>query len=168
MTSLLDRQFGELMALLKELEIDEETLVIFCSDNGGGIEFADEKPMVNCEVLKEIYTKEAFESPSSLAGPRKSLQDAPPMNKFISQISFQTFAEVAGQKNSIPRNIDGISLYKLLTDANHALPDRMLYWEYPHYDWGAKNYPDSQFKQALRYKNWKMIRNGKDKEWEIL
>lgn len=167
MTSLFDRQFGELMTLLKELEIDERTLVIFCSDNGGGIEFADEKTNGELRGFKRDLYEGGIRIPFIARWPGKINPGRTTNEQIYFPDILPTFAEVAGQKNSIPRNIDGISLYKLLTDANHALPNRMLYWEYPHYDWRAKNYPDNQFKQAIRYKNWKMIRNGKDQEWEF-
>ena len=35
MVEMVDRQIGEIMALLKELEIDENTIVFVCGDNGG-------------------------------------------------------------------------------------------------------------------------------------
>lgn len=44
------------MVLLKELEIDERILVIFCLDNGGGKEFVDEK--INgelCGFKRDLY-----------------------------------------------------------------------------------------------------------------
>ena len=34
MVSRLDRDVGQIVALLKELKLDEQTLVIFTSDNG--------------------------------------------------------------------------------------------------------------------------------------
>lgn len=34
MVTMIDRQVGELMSLLKELEIDNNTLVFFSGDNG--------------------------------------------------------------------------------------------------------------------------------------
>ncbi|MBT3190937.1 MAG: arylsulfatase, partial [Verrucomicrobia bacterium] len=35
MVEMVDRQIGEIMALLKELDIDEKTIVFVCGDNGG-------------------------------------------------------------------------------------------------------------------------------------
>ncbi len=167
MTSLFDRQFGELMALLKELEIDERTLVIFCSDNGGGREFAKEKTNGELRGFKRDLYEGGIRIPFIARWPGRISPGRTTREQIYFPDLFPTLAEVAGQRNAIPSHIDGISLYKLFTDHLHALPNRMLYWEYPHYDWGKKEYPDNQFKQALRYKNWKMIRNGKDKEWEF-
>jgi arylsulfatase A-like enzyme len=41
MVTMLDRQMGELFSLLKELGLDEKTIVFFCGDNGGNDYFRD-------------------------------------------------------------------------------------------------------------------------------
>lgn len=42
MVEMVDRQLGEIMDLLKELQIDEKTIVFICGDNGGAPYFANE------------------------------------------------------------------------------------------------------------------------------
>lgn len=167
MTSLFDRQLGEMMTLLKELELDDRTLVIFCSDNGGGIEFADDKTNGDLRGFKRDLYEGGLRIPFIVRWPGKIAAGRTTREQIYFPDILPTFAEVAGEKAAIPAKTDGLSLYRLLVDANGVLPNRMLYWEYPHYNWGKKTYPAEQFKQAIRYKNWKMIRNGKDKEWEF-
>ena len=43
MVSMVDRQLGEVLDLLKELELDENTIVFFCGDNGGNDYFRDRR-----------------------------------------------------------------------------------------------------------------------------
>ena len=43
MVEMVDRQIGEIMALLKELKIDDNTIVILCGDNGGQPYFKNKK-----------------------------------------------------------------------------------------------------------------------------
>lgn len=43
MVEMVDRQIGEVFALLKELKIDDNTIVFVCGDNGGQPYFQDEK-----------------------------------------------------------------------------------------------------------------------------
>lgn len=167
MVSLFDRQFGELMGLLKTLELDERTLVIFCSDNGGGIEFREEKTNGELRGFKRDLYEGGIRVPFIARWPGKIAAGRKSTEQIYFPDILPTLAEVAGQRMAIPPTVDGISLYKLMTDPNSALPTRMLYWEYPHYNWRDRSYDPSQFKQAVRYKNWKMIRNGKDKEWEF-
>ena len=40
MVSMVDRNVGEIIALLKELGLDQDTIVFFCGDNGGMDYFA--------------------------------------------------------------------------------------------------------------------------------
>jgi arylsulfatase A len=35
MVEMIDRQVGEVLALLRELKIDDNTVVILCGDSGG-------------------------------------------------------------------------------------------------------------------------------------
>lgn len=167
MISLMDRQIGELIALLQSLQLDERTLVIFCSDNGGDREFASEQINGTLRGHKRDVYEGGIRVPMIARWPGK----IQPRRKTSEQVYFPdimpTLAEVIGQKKGSLQGLDGLSFYKLLVDPNAALIDRILYWEYPHYDWGKKAYVDDQFKQALRYKNWKMIRNGKNQEWEL-
>ncbi len=41
MVTMVDRQVGEILSLLKELGLDDNTLVVFCGDNGGNDYFKD-------------------------------------------------------------------------------------------------------------------------------
>jgi arylsulfatase A-like enzyme len=43
MVSMVDRQIGEMVALLKSLSLDEQTLIFFTGDNGGNDYFVDEQ-----------------------------------------------------------------------------------------------------------------------------
>lgn len=43
MVEMVDRQIGEIMALLKELDIDRNTIVFVCGDNGGQPYFQNDK-----------------------------------------------------------------------------------------------------------------------------
>ena len=89
MVTMVDRQVGEVLALLKELGIDDKTLVFFSGDNGGndyfaspehprGIHLANKDPRTGAEFRgrKGGYTKAACASPSSRAGPAKSSRAA--------------------------------------------------------------------------------------------
>ncbi|MDP7305496.1 MAG: sulfatase-like hydrolase/transferase, partial [Pirellulaceae bacterium] len=43
MVSMVDRQVGDVLALLRELQLEENTVVFFCGDNGGNDYFRDEQ-----------------------------------------------------------------------------------------------------------------------------
>lgn len=168
MTSLLDRQVGEMIQLLEELGIQDNTLVLFCSDNGGDREFAAYKPNGELRGFKRDLYEGGIKIPLIAYWPGKIGSGTKVETPVYFPDFMPTFAEIIGMtSNQVPQNIDGVSFAPLLNNPNHELKDRMLYWEYPHYDWGSQSYPDDQFKQALRYRQWKLVRVGKESPWEI-
>jgi arylsulfatase A len=82
---MVDRQLGEIMTLLKELKIDDNTIIFLCGDNGGQAYFKTPgssprilRPQLqpqNRQTLivpeRDHFMKEASKSPSSFAGPAK-------------------------------------------------------------------------------------------------
>ncbi len=151
MITRMDRQIGAVMALLKELDLDENTPVMFSSDNGA-------------TFLKGPDTK-YFESVGKLRGLKGDLYEGGicvpmiarwpgkiPANSNSNHASafwdvMPTLAELTGAK--IPHDTVGISLPPTLTgqpekQAGHAY----LYWEY-HGRGGS---------QAVRIGDWKGIR----------
>lgn len=168
MVSLLDRQVGEVIQLLEELGIQDNTLVLFCSDNGGDREFEAYKPNGALRGFKRDLYEGGIRIPLIAYWPGKISSGAKVETPVYFPDFLPTFAEIIGMtSNQVPKNIDGVSFAPLLSNPNHLLKDRILYWEYPHYDWANQNYPDDQFKQALRYRQWKMVRVGKESPWEI-
>jgi arylsulfatase A-like enzyme len=127
----MDYQFGKVMSLLKSLKLDENTLVIFASDNGPrmGWEFYD-----------------FFESTGPFRGKKGELYEAgiriPMIARWPGKIRsgvvndntvcyfpdiLPTFCEIAGTK--IPGNIDGISILPALRGNNKQKTHYYLYWE---------------------------------------
>lgn len=168
MTSLLDRQVGEIIQLLEELGLQENTLVLFCSDNGGDPEFAAYQPNGQLRGFKRDLYEGGIRVPLIAYWPGKIGSGTKVETPVYFPDFLPTFAEIIGlTSNLFPKNIDGTSFAPLLHNPNFELKERILYWEYPHYDWASQTYPDDQFKQALRFKQWKMVRVGKDAPWEM-
>ena len=167
MTTALDRQVGELIDLLQELNIQENTLVLFCSDNGGDREFGNYP--INGELRG--YKRDLYEGGIKVPMIARWPGEIPPGTISEALVYFPdflpTFAEATGLKSQLPAGLDGQSFYPFLLSPNLEQKARFLYWEYPHYDWSNGSYPDQDFKQALRYNQWKMIRNGKSSPWEF-
>jgi len=148
MVSLLDKQVGEVLEKLKELGIDDNTIVIFTSDNGP-LSVAGADP-------------EFFNSNGGLRGVKRDLYEGGirvPMiaywpgtiqpgqiSKHISAFwdVMPTFADIASI--SVPENIDGISFLPELQGKEQKTHDH-LYWEF-HGQGG---------KQALRKRDWKLV-----------
>jgi arylsulfatase A-like enzyme len=159
MVTRMDRQIGHLMALLKELGIDDDTIVSFTSDNGPHKEGGHDP----------IF----FDSNGPLRGHKRDLYEGGIRVPFIARWPghikpgttcshpvamwdvLPTCAEIAGV--AAPQGIDGISyLPALLGQMDRQESHKYLYWEF--YERGGK--------QAVRVGNWKAVRNNVNKDPE--
>jgi arylsulfatase A-like enzyme len=167
MVTLVDRQVGELVQLLESLGLANNTLVLFSSDNGGGIEFADYRTNGDLRGFKRDMYEGGLRIPMITYWPGKIPADTEIDLPVYFPDFMPTFADILDATPFLPQDIDGKSFYPWLLDPQKEYADRHLYWEYPHYDWSSQTYPESHFKQALRFGGWKMVRTGKDKNWEL-
>jgi arylsulfatase A-like enzyme len=146
MISLIDRDMGRLFDLLKELRIDDNTVVFFTSDNGGARRY-DGRFDSNAPLrgAKGDVFEGGLRTPLLVRWPGKvpagSTSDLPCM--FFDVLP--TLADLAGAP--VPPRIDGVSLRPTLFGQRQEL-DRMIYWE--QYSGG--------FQQAVRWGKWKAIR----------
>ena len=164
-TRRIDDAVGDLVQLLKDLEIDNNTLIVFASDNGPSRE----------SYLEENYSPEFFHSYADFDGIKRDCLEGGirvpvlawwpgkiPAGSVIEtpSISYDwlpTFAAVAGIP--APANTDGVSLLPSLT-GNGNQKESSIYIEYfqngvtPRYgDFAAEH-------QGRRRKQMQMIRLG--------
>lgn len=148
--SRMDRDVGRLVALLQELKLDQETLVIFASDNG-----------------QDNAERNFFKSNGDLRGTKRAMYEGGIRAPFIAywpgtikpgsvektQVAFWDFlptaAELAGAKLPEGKVFDGLSFAGLLR--GQPMPKRdHLYWELH----------EGKFVQAVRQGDWKAVKNG--------
>jgi arylsulfatase A-like enzyme len=147
MISKMDSDIGRLFSLLKELEIDQNTIVFFTSDNGPNPPFLKDlesnKPF---RGVKRNLLEGGIRVPMIVRWPGKIKAGS------VSEFTWgfwdvlSTFADLAN--TSSPPGLDGISVLPTLLGQNQKEKD-FLYWEYY-----------SPFQQAVRFDNWKGIRLG--------
>jgi hypothetical protein len=155
MISRLDQHVGEIMALLKELKIDDDTLVIFTGDNGpqGG----PWRPL-----------DKFFNGSGPLRGTKGSLYDGGIRIPFVARwpgkikpkaVSnhiggfhdmMATFAELAG---AAPPKNDGISIVATLLGRGDQKAHEYLFWG------GGRS-------TGVRMGKWKAVRSGKT-PWKL-
>lgn len=145
MVTRLDRDFGRLQALLKELSLEEKTIVFFCSDNGG----VERREGVLDSVgpfrgKKTEQTEGGLRVPMIVRWPGQIAAGKVDHSAWYFADVLPTLCEVGGAKVSSP--IDGLSvLPTLLGKSQPELNTRMMYWE--QYSGG--------FQQAIRWGKWK-------------
>jgi len=156
MVTRMDRDVGSIMALLKELDIDENTIVFFCSDNGAAQRweglFDSSGPLRgNKGKVYEggIRTPMVVRWPGRI--PANAVSDAP---WYFADV-LPTMADLAGVEP--PSNIDGVSVLPTILGKDQDLKSRFMYWE--HFGGG--------FLQAVRMGDWKAVRLGPNKPLEL-
>jgi len=154
MISRMDRYVGRVLALLEELDLSDNTLIIFSSDNG-------------TTHLKQEVDYDFFNSVGKLRGLKGSLYEGgirvPTIVRWPGHVEpgtttryvsgfedwMPTLMEVVGASASCPDNCDGLSL--LPTLSGQAQPERpFLYREFAGY--GGQ--------QSIRVGDWKAVRQN--------
>ncbi len=161
MVSRLDRHVGEVLALLKELKLDDDTVVFFSSDNG---------PQDG--AWKRV--SDFFEGNGGLRGYKGSFYEGgirvPLLARWPGRVRagavsdracafwdvLPTLADLAGA--APPKGLDGVSFAPALFGRGGQKPHDYLYWEYP--------YPRGLV-QALRRGDWKVVRPAPGRPYEL-
>ncbi|MEZ5106907.1 MAG: arylsulfatase [Draconibacterium sp.] len=150
MVTLLDKQVGEVLAKLKELGLDNNTIVMFSSDNGPHLEGGADPDYFNSNGPLQGYKRDLYEGgirePMIVWWPGKV--EAGSKTDHVSAFwdVMPTVADIAGIE--VPKNIDGISFLPTLLNQNKQVEHDYMYWEF-HEQGGRK---------ALRKGNWKLVR----------
>ncbi len=149
MVTRLDRQVGEIMALVDELGLAEQTLIMFTSDNGPHVEGGHDPDFFDSNGPLRGYKRDMYEGgirvpmiarwTGRIAAGRTV--DAP----FAAWDILPTFAELGGA--STPAGIDGLSLVPTLFDRPGQKQHEYLYWEF------AERGPT----RAVRAGDWKAV-----------
>lgn len=152
MMTRLDRNVGQLLELLAELDIDENTLVMLTSDNGPHKEGG--------------HMPDFFDSNGPLRGHKRDLYEggirvpliahwpgtikAGHTSNLISAHwdTLPTFCELAGAQT--PQGLDGISMVPTLTGRGEQPKHELLYWEFT----------ERGKSQAVRMGKWKGVRKN--------
>ena len=160
MITHMDKGIGQIMALLEELNIEDNTLIIFTSDNG---------PTYNRIGGSD---SEFFESAGEFRGLKGSVYEGGIRVPFVARwpgkikpgiindhiCAFQdilpTLSEVAGVSDNNPDDIDGISFAPTLLDNYKQEEHEYLYMEFASY--GGQ--------QMVRMGDWKAVRQNMFKD----
>src|SRR5689334_5703815 len=152
MVTRLDRDIGRVMAQLKKIGQDENTLVIFSSDNGphqeGGHDpkfFHSSGPLRG--IKRDLY-EGGIREPTLARWPGKIKPGTTNDQTWAFWDFLPTAAELAGAQP--PARIDGISILPALLGQSQRRHE-YFYWEFH----------ERGFTQAVRMGDWKGVRAGR-------
>lgn len=166
MVTMVDNDLSAILALLRELGLEDDTIVFFTGDNGGQDRFKSVEnprgffgPNVNPHTGvayrggKGNLYEGGLKIPFLVHYPGKV--EAGLVSDFVfSQVDIlATLAELAGA--DIPTDTDGSSILpEILGESDRKHSQEMFYWEF-------------RGQRAVRYGDWKAIQPGEDKAWEL-
>jgi arylsulfatase A-like enzyme len=162
----LDDAIGVLLKKLKDLGLEENTLVVFTSDNGATGQSLQEPLRGNKGAYYEGGVREPFIAvwPGRIAAGARS--DVPIINLDL----YPTFLAAAGAAIPAGKILDGESLLPLFTGEAKSLKRPAIYWHFPGYlDAPVTRGRDPIFRTrpttAMRAGDWKL--HLYHEEWQL-
>ncbi len=155
MVNYLDDQVGELVAKLKELGLDKNTIIMFTSDNGPHMEGGADPDYFDSNGILKGYKRDLYEGGIRVPmiawwpGKIKAGSQSDHVSAFWDVMP--TIAEIVGLEK--PQNIDGLSFLPALL-GEHQEEHDYLYWEF--HERGGR--------QALRKGDWKLLQYNVNKD----
>ncbi|MDH8701021.1 arylsulfatase A-like enzyme [Dysgonomonadaceae bacterium PH5-43] len=148
MVTRLDTYVGEVLNLLEEKGIAENTLVFFTSDNGPHTEGGADPDFFNTDEMLRGYKRALTEGGVRvpMIAQWKGTIEAGTESNHVSAFwdYMPTFAELTGTNLNV--ETDGISILPTLLGKSEQAKHDHLYWEF--------------YGRAVRKDNWKLIRTG--------
>jgi len=165
MITNIDDNVGKLMAKLKEWGMDEDTIVIFMTDNGGtnGVMVFN----AGMRGRKGTPYQGGTRVPFFFSWPRQ-VKGGVDIGKLAAHVDiFPTFAEFAGAKIPEKVKLDGRSLVPVLENPSAAWADRYLFTHVGR--WAKGQAAQSQYAQcAVRNSRFRLVSAGKGNGmWEL-
>ncbi|MBS2212990.1 sulfatase [Carboxylicivirga mesophila] len=143
MTRSLDDNVGKVMTKLKQLDLDDNTLVFFTNDNGGAMPYN-----ASCNDpfsgTKGTFLEGGIHVPFLAQWPEMIPAGAKYIQPVITLDILPTSIAAAGGECPPDRKYDGVNLLPYITQKSNNIPHSDLYWRLQHHG-------------AIRKGNWKLI-----------
>jgi arylsulfatase A-like enzyme len=159
MIEAMDAAMGRLFALLDELKLADNTLVIFTSDNGGFSGVADNRPL---REGKGTLYEGGIRIPLIVRWPGAVPENTTCQTPVISTDFYPTLLEAAGLSPRPGKTLDGESIMPLLTQ-NDPLKRKSIFFHYPNYAWHKSN----RLGAVIRRGDYKLIERYDDGSVEL-
>jgi arylsulfatase A-like enzyme len=157
MMESMDANVGRVLDALKELDLDDSTIVCFMSDNGG-LSTSEGSPTSNLPLRggKGWLYEGGIREPYIIKWPGMSRPGGTSAYPVVSMDFYPTLLDLAGLPLKPEQHLDGVSLAPILKGG--VAPYRSaLYWHYPHYS-NQGGFPGG----AIREGDWKFIERFED------
>jgi arylsulfatase A-like enzyme len=166
----MDKSLGDLMEYLEDNGLEDNTIVLFTSDNGGlsvvargGVPNTHNKPLSSG---KGSAHEGGIREPMLVKWPGITKNGGIIESYVIIEDFFPSILEMAGIVDyETPQQIDGISFTPLLKKTGDPSIDRPIFWHSPN-NWGQTG-PGLGASSSVRLGSWKLIYYHQDQSFEL-
>lgn len=154
MVYAMDENVGRLLKCLDDMKLNDNTIVVFTSDNGGlSTLYRKGGPTSNAPLRagKGWCYEGGIRVPAIVRAPGWTKAGTVSHEPIISMDFFPTLLDYVGFPLQPKDHVDGLSLKPVLKDQK-ALGRKALYWHYPHYHGSAW-----ETGSAVRAGEWKLV-----------
>lgn len=159
MVDNLDRCIGLLLKEIQELDLRENTIVIFTSDNGGIRQISCQDPL---RAGKGSYYEGGIRVPLTISWPGKIKEGIASDVPVINIDFFPTLMEIIG-RNTSGLDLDGVSIWPLLSERS-TFQERPIFFHFPIYLQAYKAGYDDGRDPLFRTRPGSVIREG---DWKL-
>ncbi|MDX1637182.1 MAG: sulfatase [Balneolaceae bacterium] len=167
----LDTNIGKIMTVLDELNLDENTVVIFYSDNGGrggygflGHEKANVTDNAPLKGGKGTFYEGGIRVPLIIRWPAVIEPGAKTLEPVLTIDFYPTYLSLADVEHPQNYKLDGQSLFPLLTNPEATLNRQSMYWHFP-------GYPNNPWRttpvSVVRSGPWKLMKFYETEELKL-
>lgn len=139
MIEAMDKTVGQIVDKVQELGLDRNTIIFFCSDNGG----SDPESNGGLRGRKGTLWEGGHRVPAIAYWPGKIAGGIVTDETAMSMDLFPTMCDLAEADLPTKLQLDGVSLAPLMLK-NQQLPERNLFWQHRN-------------QKAIRCDNWKLL-----------
>ena len=166
MVETMDANIGRLLDRLEELELTEETILVFTSDNGPYFPASTAAPL---RGSKGMLYEGGIRVPALLSWPNRLPAGSRSDTPILSLDWYPTLLDMAGIDPPDRHPLDGISLWPVLRQSGEV-PARALFWHFPAYLQayrGMKGHWRTTPAGAVRLGRWKLLEFFEDGRREL-
>ncbi|WP_117883661.1 sulfatase-like hydrolase/transferase [Aureibaculum luteum] len=147
MTLALDRACGKVLDKLKELGLEDNTIIVFSNDNGGP---TDKNASINLPLsgTKSNQLEGGLRVPFLISWPKHIKSNIKYSYPVSTLDLLPTFYAAGGGNVADLKEVDGVDLVPYITGKNDTRPHETLYWKkenrgvYREGDWKFIRFPD--------------------------
>ncbi|QEG38909.1 sulfatase [Roseimaritima ulvae] len=160
MVQAVDDGVGQIIQTLDELNLTDNTAIVFSSDNGGYGPATDMHPL---KGYKGTYYEGGIRVPLFVTWPGVIAANSRSSEPVSGVDLYPTLCDIAGAAMPADQALDGVSLLPVLNGSQTKLPERSLFWHFPAYLQSYRG-SDEQRDPLFRSRPCSIIRHG---DWKL-